>query len=95
MPNIVTPAKTEASGQDVAVIDETTGGLSWLWVLAWIVLAAAGIYYQLRSVNEIRLCQNGLLVRVGCFAQVVLLFGDSAEEIPGVGIGWIGLRELL
>jgi hypothetical protein len=44
-----------ANGATVAVIDETTGGLSWLWVLAWIVLAAAGIYYQLRSVNEIRL----------------------------------------
>src|SRR5918995_3159982 len=44
-----------ANGATVAVIDETTRGLSWLWVLAWIVLAVAGIFYQLRSVDEIRL----------------------------------------
>jgi hypothetical protein len=44
-----------ANGATVAVIDGTTRGLSWLWVLAWIVLAVAGIFYQLRSVDEIRL----------------------------------------
>ena len=44
-----------ANGVTFAVVDETSRGLSWLWVLAWIVLAIAGIYYQLRSVGEIRL----------------------------------------
>jgi hypothetical protein len=44
-----------ANGATVAVIDETSRGLSWLWVLAWIVLAVAGIFYELRSVDEIRL----------------------------------------
>jgi hypothetical protein len=45
-----------ANGATLAVVNETKlGHASWLWVLAWIVLAGAGIYYQLRSVNEIRL----------------------------------------
>ena len=44
-----------ANGVTFAVVDETSRGLSWLWVLAWIVLVIAGIYYQLRSVNEARL----------------------------------------
>jgi len=44
-----------ANGATFAVVDETSHGLSWLWILAWIVLVVAGIYYQLRSVNEIRL----------------------------------------
>jgi hypothetical protein len=44
-----------ANGVTFAVVDETSRGLSWLWVVAWIVLIIAGIYYQLRSVNEIRL----------------------------------------
>jgi hypothetical protein len=44
-----------ANGVTFAVVDETSRGLSWLWVVAWIVLVVAGIYYQLRSVNEIRL----------------------------------------
>jgi hypothetical protein len=45
-----------ANGATLAVVNETKlGSASWLWVLAWIVLAAAGVYYQLRSVNEIRL----------------------------------------
>jgi uncharacterized protein DUF4203 len=45
-----------ANGATVAVIDEARfQGAGWLWVLAWIVLAAAGIFYQLRSVDEIRL----------------------------------------
>jgi hypothetical protein len=45
-----------ANGATLAVVNETRlGSASWLWVLAWIVLAAAGIFYQLRSVDEIRL----------------------------------------
>ena len=45
-----------ANGATLAVVNETKlGSASWLWVLAWIVLAVAGIYYQLRSVDEIRL----------------------------------------
>jgi hypothetical protein len=45
-----------ANGAALAVVNETKlGSASWLWVLAWIVLAGAGIYYQLRSVDEIRL----------------------------------------
>jgi uncharacterized protein DUF4203 len=44
-----------ANGVTFAVVDETSRGLSWLWVLAWIVLVIAGIYYQLRSVDETRL----------------------------------------
>jgi hypothetical protein len=45
-----------ANGATVAVVDEARfQGAGWLWVLAWIVLAAAGIFYQLRSVDEIRL----------------------------------------
>jgi Domain of unknown function (DUF4203) len=45
-----------ANGATLAVVNETRlGHASWLWVLAWIVLAAAGIFYQLRSVAEIQL----------------------------------------
>jgi hypothetical protein len=45
-----------ANGATVAVVDEARfQGAGWLWVLAWIVLAGAGIFYQLRSVDEIRL----------------------------------------
>ena len=45
-----------ANGAALAVVNETKlGSASWLWVLAWIVLAGAGAYYQLRSVDEIRL----------------------------------------
>jgi hypothetical protein len=45
-----------ANGAALAVVNETKlGSASWLWVLAWLVLAGAGIYYQLRSVDEIRL----------------------------------------
>ena len=45
-----------ANGSALAVVNETKlGSASWLWVLAWIVVAAAGIFYQLRSVDEIRL----------------------------------------
>ena len=44
-----------ANGATLAVENETKlGNASWLWVLAWIVLAAAGVYYQLRTVNEMR-----------------------------------------
>ncbi len=35
-----------ANGATLAVVNETKlGSASWLWVLAWIVLAVAGIYY--------------------------------------------------
>jgi len=45
-----------ANGAALAVVNETKlGNASWLWVLAWIVLAAVGMYYQLRSVEETRL----------------------------------------
>jgi hypothetical protein len=44
-----------ANGVTFAVVDEANRGLSWLWVLAWIVLAVAGVFYQLRSVAETRL----------------------------------------
>ena len=45
-----------ANGATIAVVDEARfQGAGWLWVLAWIVLAVAGILYQLRSVDEIRL----------------------------------------
>lgn len=44
-----------ANGSTVAVVDETRTGASWLWLIAWIVLAIAGIFYQLRSVAEVTL----------------------------------------
>ena len=45
-----------ANGATVAVVDEARfQGAGWLWVLAWIVLAVAGVFYQLRSVAEARL----------------------------------------
>ena len=45
-----------ANGATLAVVNETRlGNASWLWVLVWIVLAAAGLFYQLRSVAEIQL----------------------------------------
>lgn len=45
-----------ANGATLAVVNETRlGNASWLWVLAWIVLAAAGLFSQLRSVAEIQL----------------------------------------
>lgn len=45
-----------ANGAALAVVNESKlGSASWLWVLAWIVLAVAGIFYQLRSVDEVRL----------------------------------------
>ena len=45
-----------ANGATLAVVNETKlGSASWLWVLAWIVLAVAGIFYQLRSVAEVQL----------------------------------------
>jgi len=44
-----------ANGATVAVVNETAQGLSWLWVLAWIVLVVAGIFYQLRSVADTQL----------------------------------------
>src|SRR5829696_6295184 len=45
-----------ANGAALAVVNETKlGNASWLWVVAWIVLAAVGIFYQLRTVAETRL----------------------------------------
>ena len=45
-----------ANGATLAVVNETRlGNASWLWVLAWIVLAAAGLFSQLRSIAEIEL----------------------------------------
>ena len=45
-----------ANGATLAVVNETRlGNASWLWVLAWIVLAVAGIFYQLRSMTEVQL----------------------------------------
>jgi hypothetical protein len=44
-----------SNGVTFAVVDETNRGLSWLWVIAWIVLSIAGIFYQLRSVAEVQL----------------------------------------
>ena len=45
-----------ANGAALAVVNETKlGNASWLWVVAWIVVAAVGMYYQLRTVAETRL----------------------------------------
>jgi hypothetical protein len=45
-----------ANGSTVAVVDEARfQGASWLWLIAWIVLAIAGIFYQLRSIAEVTL----------------------------------------
>ena len=45
-----------ANGAALAVVNETKlGNASWLWVVAWIVLAAVGMYYQLRGVAETQL----------------------------------------
>jgi hypothetical protein len=45
-----------ANGATLAVVNETElGSASWLWVVAWIVLAVAGIVYQLRGVAETQL----------------------------------------
>ena len=42
-----------STGVSVAVVDESR--LSWLWFIVWIVLAVAGIFFQLRSIAEVRL----------------------------------------
>jgi hypothetical protein len=44
-----------STGVGYAMVDETNEGLSWLWFVAWIVLAMAGIFYQLRSVTDVQL----------------------------------------
>jgi len=45
-----------ANGAALAVVNEAKlGSASWLWVVAWAVLVVAGIFYQLRSIAEIRL----------------------------------------
>lgn len=42
-----------STGVSVAVVDESR--LSFLWFIVWIVLAVAGIFFQLRSIAETRL----------------------------------------
>jgi hypothetical protein len=43
-----------ANGATVAVVDESRfQGAGWLWVILWIVLAIAGIVFQIRSMNEV------------------------------------------
>ena len=45
-----------ANGAALAVVNETKlGSASWLWVLAWLVLAVAGMFYQLRSIADTQL----------------------------------------
>lgn len=45
-----------ANGATVAVVDESRfQGAGWLWVLVYIVLAIAGIVFQIRSMNEVML----------------------------------------
>jgi hypothetical protein len=45
-----------ANGSAVAVVDETRfQNASWLWLIAWLVLAILGIIYQLRDVAEVEL----------------------------------------
>jgi hypothetical protein len=40
----------------VAVTDESRfQGAGWLWVVADIVLALAGIFFQIQSMNQVRL----------------------------------------
>jgi hypothetical protein len=45
-----------ANGATVAVTDESRfQGAGWLWVVADIVLALAGIFFQVQSMNQVRL----------------------------------------
>jgi hypothetical protein len=45
-----------ANGATVAVTDESRfQGAGWLWVLADLVLAIAGIVFQIQSMNQVRL----------------------------------------
>jgi hypothetical protein len=45
-----------ADGSTVAIVDETRfQNASWLWLIAWVVLAVLGIIYQLRGVTEAEL----------------------------------------
>jgi hypothetical protein len=42
-----------ANGATLAVVNETElGNASWLWVIAWLVLAILGIVYQLRTITD-------------------------------------------
>ena len=45
-----------ANGATLAVVNESKlGNASWLWVVAWLVLAILGVFYQLRGVAEVAL----------------------------------------
>jgi hypothetical protein len=45
-----------ANGATVAVVDESRfQSAGWLWVLLWIIVAVAGIFFQLQSVAAARL----------------------------------------
>jgi hypothetical protein len=45
-----------ANGATLAVVDEAKfQGASWLWILLWLIVAAAGLFFQLQSVAAVRL----------------------------------------
>jgi Domain of unknown function (DUF4203) len=45
-----------ANGSGVSIVDEVRfQGASWIWLIAWLVLAILGVVYQLQSVDEARL----------------------------------------
>jgi hypothetical protein len=45
-----------SNGNTIAVVDEVrVQNQSWFWLLAWIIVVVAGIWYQIRSMNEVRL----------------------------------------
>jgi hypothetical protein len=45
-----------ANGATVAVVDESRfQGAGWLWVLLWIIVAIAGLFFQLQSMAAVRL----------------------------------------
>jgi hypothetical protein len=45
-----------ANGATVAVVDEARfQGAGWLWLLLWLIVAIAGIFYQLQSVASVQL----------------------------------------
>jgi hypothetical protein len=45
-----------ANGATLAVVDESRfQGAGWLWVLLWIIVAIAGLFFQLQSMAAVRL----------------------------------------
>jgi hypothetical protein len=45
-----------ANGATVAVVDEARfQGAGWLWVILWLIVAIAGMFFQLQSVASVRL----------------------------------------